>query len=77
MFVHVYQEVILLGSSMYLPHNAVLHEDVHHVYQEAMLLGISMYLPHNAVLHEDVRSCLPGSDAARNLNVSSTQCGPS
>ena len=115
---------------MYLPHNAVLHEDVRsclpgsdsasnlnvsstqcgpsrgcsfmstrkrcclesqcvfhtmrsfmrmfvHVYQEVMLLGISMYLPHNAVLHEDVRSCLPGSDAARNLNVSSTQCGPS
>ena len=31
-----------------------------------------MYLPHNAVLHEDVHSCLPGSDAARNLNVSST-----
>ena len=48
-----------------------------HVYQEAVLLGISMYLPHNAVLHEDVRSCLPGSGAARNLNVSSTQCGPS
>ena len=48
-----------------------------HVYEEAMLLGISMYLLHNAVLHEDVRSCLPGSNAARNLNVSSTQCGPS
>ena len=29
MFVHVYQEAMLLGISMYLPHNAVLHEDVH------------------------------------------------
>ena len=28
MFVHVYQEAMLLGISMYLPHNAVLHEDV-------------------------------------------------
>ena len=34
---------------MYLPHNAVLHEDVR------LDSGISMYLPHNAVLHEDVR----------------------
>ena len=71
MFVHVYQEAMLLGISMFLPHNVVLHEDVR------LDWGISMYLPHNAVLHEDVRSCLPGSDAARNLNVSSTQCGPS
>ena len=71
MFVHVYQEAVLLGISMYLPHNAVLHEDVR------LDGGISMHLPHNAVLHEDVRSCLPGCDAARNLNVSSTHCGPS
>ena len=40
MFVHVYQEAVLLRISMCLPHTAVLHEDVH-VYQEAVLLGIS------------------------------------
>ena len=34
---------------MCLPHNVVLHEDVH------LDSGISMYLPHNEVLHEDVR----------------------
>ena len=28
MFIHVYQEAMLLAISMYLPHNAVLHEDV-------------------------------------------------
>ena len=28
LFIPVYQEAILLGISMYLPHNAVLHEDV-------------------------------------------------
>ena len=28
MLVHVYQEAVLLGISMHLPHNAVLHEDV-------------------------------------------------
>ena len=28
MFIHIYQEAMLLGISMYLPHNAVLHEDV-------------------------------------------------
>ena len=28
MFVHVYQDAMLLGISMCLPHNAVLHEDV-------------------------------------------------
>ena len=28
MFVHVYQEAVLLGISIYLPHNVVLHEDV-------------------------------------------------
>ena len=77
MFIHVYQEAMLLGISMYLPHMRSFMRMFVHVYQEAMLLGISMYLPHNAVLHEDVRSCLPGSGAAQNLNVSSTHCGPS
>ena len=47
MNIHVYQEAVLLGISMHLPHNAVL--------QEAVLLGISMHLPHNTVLHEGVR----------------------
>ena len=28
MFLYVYQEAMLLGISMYLPHNVVLHEDV-------------------------------------------------
>ena len=60
---------------MHLPHNAVLHEDVRLPHNA--VLHEDVRLPHNAILHEDVRSCLPGSDAARNLNVSSTQCGPS
>ena len=66
---------MLLGISMYLPHNAVLHEDVRLPHNA--VLHEDVRLPHNAILHEDVRSCLPGSDAARNLNVSSTHCGPS
>ena len=63
------------GISMHLPHNAVLHEDVRLPHNA--VLHEDVRLPHNAILHEDVHSCLPGSDAARNLNVSSTQCGPS
>ena len=40
---------------MYLPHNAVLHEDVHSYLPGSDAARILMYLPHNAVLHEDVR----------------------
>ena len=54
---------------MYLPHNAVLHDDVRLPHNA--VLHEDVRLPHNAVLHEDVHRDW------RNLNASSTQCSPS
>ena len=88
MNIHVYQEAMLPWISMHLPHNAVLHEDVRRdswIFMstrkrccresQCIFHTLRSFMRMVVWIHE--YSCLPGSGAARNLNASSTQCGPS